>query len=124
MTEYDKFREYEPRKHEFNEFVCVGIQNAIFIDSKGIVYPCNKFLYPIGDLNKQTIHEIWNDSKELTRLQDMRWKDLKKCVTCEISEYCIHCPGTAFLEDGDEYGKSSLACEKAKIRSKIYQEVI
>lgn len=124
LKEYDDIRGYVPRQHEPDEFVCAGIQNALFIDCKGIVYPCNKFLFPIGDLKRQTIHEIWNKSDELKRIQDMRWKDLKKCVTCKISKYCIHCPGTAFLEDGDEYDKSSLACEKAEIRYNIYEGTI
>ena len=34
----------------------------------------------------------------------------------------MRCPGTAFLENGSEYGASSMACEKAEIRAGVYKE--
>lgn len=42
------------------------------------------------------------NSKTLKRLQEMKWKDLKKCLECDVSSYCMRCPGTAFLENGSE----------------------
>jgi radical SAM protein with 4Fe4S-binding SPASM domain len=116
----DKLRGFKPREHKDEEFACYGIQNSLYIDCNGLVYPCNKYLKIVGDLNKENIYDIWNKSNELHRIQDMKWKDLHKCYKCNIDEYCMHCPGTAMLEDGDEYGASMLACEKADIRKQIY----
>lgn len=120
MHELDRAREYAVREHEEDEYVCNGIQNALFIDCKGDVYPCNKFLYRLGNISDMKIIDIWNNSSELKRLQDMKWHDLKKCSECIDSKYCIHCPGTAYLEDGDEYGPSVMSCEKARLRAKKY----
>lgn len=50
----------------------------------------------------------------------MKWKDLPECSKCSNSKYCIHCPGTSLLENGSEYAKSTLACQKAEIRKEIY----
>jgi len=118
--EYDMLRNFKPRQHDENEYVCGGIQNAIFIDSKGVVYPCNKFLLPLGNLFEEKLEDIWNKSEVLKRIQEMRWKDLKKCNKCKKSAFCIHCPGTALAEDGSEYACSSLAEEKAEIRQEVY----
>lgn len=120
LTALDKMREFKIRNHDLNEFVCSGIQNALFIDCIGRVYPCNKFLFQIGDLKKENLRDIWVNSNELRRLQDIKWKDLRQCKKCEKSRFCVHCPGTALLEDGSEYGISTLACEKAEIRAKLY----
>jgi len=120
LLDMDAMRGFKPQKHKDEEFVCYGIQNSLYIDCNGLVYPCNKYLKTVGDLSKESIYDIWNKSKELHRMQDMKWIDLNKCYNCNISEYCIHCPGTAMLEDGDEYGASILACEKAQIRKQLY----
>lgn len=120
LKNFDRIRNYNPRKHLNNELVCGGIQNALFIDNNAVVHPCNKFLYPIGNLNEQSIKDIWRTSKTLHNLQGMKWADLKKCKSCDKEEFCIHCPGTALLEDGDAYGQSTLACEKAEIRKELY----
>lgn len=120
LHELDRARAYEVREHDKDEFVCSGIQNALFIDCKGNVFPCNKFLYHLGNISDENITEIWNNSSELKRLQNMKWRDLKKCNGCKDSKYCIHCPGTAYLEDGDEYGPSTMSCEKARLRAKRY----
>lgn len=116
----DRLRAFEVRKHDVKEFVCSGIQNALFIDCGGKGYPCSKFLLQIGDLKRDSLQDIWEKSGELRRLQDMRWKDLQQCMKCEKSQFCVHCPGTALLEDGNEYGISTLSCEKAAIRSQLY----
>lgn len=121
LADLDNFREFKIKEHNNNEYVCSGIQNTLFIDSEGKVYPCNKFLYQVGDLHVDTLRNIWNNSKALHRIRDMRWGELQKCSTCEVEKFCIHCPGTALLEDGNEYGCSAMAYQKAMIRNKIYK---
>ena len=118
LSQLDKMRGFQNEEHQAEEFVCGGIQNSLFIDSELKVYPCNKFLYLLGDLHDKTLASIWN-SRELKRVQSIKWKDLTECNGCKNSRFCIHCPGTAWLENGSEYGKSTLACEKAEIRELI-----
>jgi radical SAM protein with 4Fe4S-binding SPASM domain len=118
----DRMRGFNVAQHNPDEYVCDQIRNFLFIDCNGNVYPCEKFLYKLGNINEENIVEIWKKSKELKRLQEMRWRDLKKCVHCNISSFCMRCPGTAFLENGSEYEVSSMACEKAEIRASVYKE--
>lgn len=116
----DQMRGFSIMDHDSNEFVCEQIRNFLFIDCNGNVYPCEKFLYKLGNIYDEKIEDMWNGSKDLERLQEMRWKDLKKCIHCDISKFCMRCPGTAFLENGSEYEVSSMACEKAEIRANTY----
>lgn len=118
----DRMRGFNIMDHDSEEFVCNQIRNFLFIDCNGNVYPCEKFLYELGNIHKEKIENIWKNSKELARLQEMRWKDLKKCSNCNISNFCMRCPGTAFLENGSEYEVSTMACEKAEIRASVYKE--
>ncbi|MDE7204506.1 MAG: SPASM domain-containing protein, partial [Lachnospiraceae bacterium] len=120
LEELDRLRGFTVKSHDENEFVCSGVRNSLFIDNSGKVYPCNKFLFLLGDLNKDNISNIWNKSIELHRIQNMRWKDLPECSKCSNNKYCIHCPGTSMLENGSEYAKSTLACHKAEIRKELY----
>ena len=120
--ELDQARGFEIKMHDKNEYVCEGIRNFLFINANGDVYPCEKFLKKVGNINDTTVRKIWEGSIELRRLQNMRWNELTDCAKCALEKYCIHCPGTAFLEDGDEYGKSSMACKKAAIRCTINGE--
>lgn len=118
----DRMRGFEEKEHDLEEFACDQIRNFLFIDSNGNVYPCEKFLYNLGSIYKEGIENIWNKSSELDRLQEIRWKDLKKCSNCNINNFCMRCPGTAFLENGSEYEASTMACEKAEIRARVYKE--
>lgn len=116
----DSYRGFTPREHRSNEHVCPGIRCAIAIAHDGSVYPCNKFLVKLGNLTVQSLSDIWDNSNLLKEYQNMQWKDLKDCSHCDMQNFCMHCPGTALLEDGDVYGKCSASCEIAKIRKKVY----
>lgn len=121
IKDYDALRGFTPGIYKGTDYVCGGIQNAVYIDCNGKVYPCNKFMLEVGDIKMEPLRNVWYNSEELKRLQNMTWKDLRKCPTCMDAEYCQRCPGTAWLEDGDEYGPSSMSCKKAHYRKRAYR---
>jgi len=42
------------------QWTCTALQNYLFIEFDGQVYPCELLSEPIGDIKKQRIEDIWN----------------------------------------------------------------
>ena len=120
LVDIDKLRNFKVQKHSANDLICPTIKSSVSIDSNGDVYPCNKYFYKIGNIYDNSLNDIWNNNSLLNKLKNLEWKDLTKCFECENNKYCYRCPGVALLEDGDLLGKSSLACEFANARCKLY----
>ena len=57
-----------------------------------MVFPCIGWQENvIGDLNKQTLHEIWEKSDKIKQLRNIKWKDFPKCMQCKDRGYCNVC---------------------------------
>jgi len=102
-------------------FICGAGTNGLSINPYGEVYPCTALKFKIGDVRKQSISDIWYNSKELKYFRNLKWKDLKDCVDCEYKNYCIFCPGASLSETGSMLKKYEGACIIAKIRKRIVE---
>ena len=98
---------------------CFAGYNSLAINALGDVYPCIQFLYKLGNIKKQTLKEIWENSTPIREVRSLRAYQLKECKGCRFRRYCARCPGLALIEDGNLYGKSSFECKLAFIRSKL-----
>ena len=63
--------------------VCSICRYYFCVSAKGDIYPCigwqnNK----IGNLNRQSLKEIWEQSKEIQRLRQIKLNSFPKCVNC------------------------------------------
>lgn len=101
------------KKFELEANMCNAICNSIHIDVDGNVFPCISFPYVIGNIHNNNLCDIWKLSDERKKLLELKKKDLKDCITCEIREYCGRCPGLAYAEDGDMLGCSTIDREIA-----------
>ena len=119
LLDLDKARNLKTINHNSEDYVCQGIQNALFISANGDIYPCVKYLKKVGNIITDDLSYIWENSVELNRIRDMKWKDLDECMKCSYRNSCIHCPGTSLLEFGSDYGPSPTSCNKAKIRKEL-----
>ncbi len=77
-----------------------GISN-LYIASDGLVYPCLGLAFPefvIGDIKKESIINIWNNSNLLKRLRNLSVDDFEKCKKCKFKTYCKGgCRGTSYF---------------------------
>lgn len=95
---------------------CIAIFSSLAIDSEGDVYPCNSFLYKVGNIFENSISEIWNESEALKYLKNIKRSDLEKCRSCEFAVECTRCPGLALAEEGDMFACDPFARKLAQIR--------
>jgi radical SAM protein with 4Fe4S-binding SPASM domain len=99
--------------------LCSAGKNFCSISPYGDVYPCIQLLISAGNLKESKFKKIWNHSKVLKNIREIKMGNLKICKNCDIIYYCNRCPGLAHLEDGNLYGPSKIACEIAKIRKNL-----
>ncbi len=76
----------------------------------GDVYPCTFLPITVGNIRKQSLHDIWYNSPILNQLRDR--SNLKgKCGSCEYRAECGGCRGRAYTCTGD-YFESDPSCLK------------
>jgi len=110
-------KQYKP-----DEPRCEIGRGAMWIDAKGLVYPCISYPYPVGDLTAESLKEIWYDNPEIEKILELaKYKNYKSCHNCKASLFCDPCLGLSVAE-----GRSDLCCtpyyDKAFALKKILDE--
>lgn len=87
--------------------VCPFIFTTMVINDKGIVHLCCvdwKTEYVLGDLNKETVGEIWNGDR-LRKYQELHLKMKKDCI-----HVCSNCESLSAntIDDIDDYADEVL----------------
>ena len=108
-ADYDPAHENRP----LSETPCRAGQQAVSIDPRGEVWPCNALPIACGNLREQSFQDIWSGSAELDDIRDLRWAKLSECNVCELRRHCQRCHGMALLEQGELRGPSLEACRHA-----------
>ena len=79
---------------------CLAGTGVAFISYIGEVFPCGYLPALAGDLNHQSLEEIWNNAPVFQQLRDT--DGLKgKCGYCEFRNVCMGCRARAFAATGD-----------------------
>lgn len=113
---------YETAKENFslpaNDPICSVCRHNFCVSAEGFVFPCVGWqMNQIGNLNKQTIKEIWELSNEIQRLREVKRHDFPKCVDCKDRGYCKVCMMNNSNEnyDGDAFKVNVFHCKVASI---------
>jgi len=98
---------------------CYSGFNSCAITPDGKVLPCNQLMYEVGDLRKNSFHDIWTKSERLAYLRSLKLRNLKGCSNCRLLPNCSRCPGLALIEGGDLLGPSLENCRVTRICDRI-----
>lgn len=102
--------------------LCSAGQTSLTINPNLNVYCCPTLQLPLGNLKNETITTIWknnNPTSTLYKIRETKKQDLKECWKDEFCQYCIYCPGIAFLEN-KYLKKHKPFCIDAKCRMNAY----
>lgn len=109
----------EEREHlSGTDPICSVCRYYVCVSSTGKAYPCpgwqNKEL---GDLNRQTLKEIWHDSRGVKELRSVRRSDFGGCMQCKDKGYCNICMMSNSNEDrnGDAFKVNKFHCQVASL---------
>lgn len=115
-------RDFKPKRtndhpDRLNASLC-GAGNVTFaVSAVGKVYPCIVWPMECGDIRQNSFKDIWNNSKCLKMVRNLKQKDLKGCSECSLYATCNPCPGTNYYESGDFLTPSKNFCDQVEIEA-------
>jgi len=108
-----------------NDYVCGVCISTLCMIANGDIYPCAGWQsYVCGNVTKQTLKEIWENSPKVEYLRRLRKKDFPQCLNCEDKLYCAMCMVRNANEDpdGNPLIINKHFCEVAALNRKIVLE--
>lgn len=104
--------------------VCgVGYDNCC-ITANGDVYPCAGWQdYVLGNVYKQSLQEIWENSERIKELRKVTQASFPKCLKCEARDYCARCLVRNYNESGgDMFAINEHFCQVAHLNKRLVEE--
>ncbi len=101
--------------------LCTSAKKRFAISPRGDVIPCVIWRHSCGNLLQQDLEAIWH-GEEMSRLRQMKFEDLKQCMTCDTYGSCLRCAGLAEMETGDYLGCPSESRRMSCILGEIRRE--
>ena len=101
----------------------VGYDNCC-ITANGDVYPCAGWQdYVLGNVYKQTLREIWENSERVNALRNITQESFPQCMDCSAKDYCSLCLVRNYNESGGDMFKiNQHFCDVAFLNKKIVEE--
>lgn len=101
----------------------VGI-NQICVTVNGDLFPCPGWQdMVVGNVYKNSLQEIWNNSIELQKIREIRRGDFPKCIKCEAKDYCNMCLVRNYNENnGDMFKTNEHFCKVAFLNKRLVEE--
>lgn len=104
--------------------LCGAGVNDLCVTVNGDVYPCAGWQdYVVGNVFKQSLKDIWENSPKLAEVRKVKHKDFAKCITCEARDYCSMCLVRNYNESGgDMYKINQHFCDVAFLTKRLVEE--
>lgn len=91
----------------------IGSGGSFYVGPDGNMFLCNLLRKPNFNLLEVDIEYALNEL--LSSVRNEKFITDSKCNGCNLTEFCIKCPGIAHLETGDKEASVEYYCELAKV---------
>lgn len=98
--------------------ICSVCRYSFCVSVEGNMFPCAGWQTNIlGDLNSESLQDIWELSPKIQNLRKIKRKDFLKCVKCKDRGYCTVCMMCNANEnsDGNVFQINEFRCKAAEI---------
>ncbi len=106
-----------------NDPICSVCRYSFCVAANGDVFPCAGWQKNIiGNLNNQSVQEVWETSEKILALRQIKWSQFPKCAECKDRGYCTACMMWNSNEnlDGDPFRINPFRCDvAATIHNKV-----
>ncbi|WP_449025803.1 radical SAM protein [Porphyromonas endodontalis] len=112
------------KKKSIDDYICSICNSSVCIGPKGDVYPCVGWTdRVVGNLNHNTLRDIWFKSGKIKKLRSIRHEDIQECKSCTQKDYCSVCMVRNSNESstGNPLEVSKYFCNIAKIKKILYE---
>lgn len=127
LLDGEKIEEFQNYKIESDKPFCgVGFNTCCMV-ANGNVYPCPGWQgMVLGNLNEQSLKDIWENSEKLNKLRQLRRKDMPKCMNCEERAFCSPCLSRFANESktGNPLEVAEHFCKVAKVNKEVVLDYI
>ena len=88
------------------------------------MYPCAGWQSMVlGNVYKQSLAEIWEDSPKLRELRRITQESFPECLTCEARDFCARCLVRNYNEsNGDMLKINRHFCDVAFLTKRLAEE--
>ena len=90
---------------------CLRHQFSCLVTSQGEVMPCVGVTIPIGNIRKQQLSDIIQESEVIQNLRNFSSMIKGPCRECEKADHCYGCRGAAYQLTGDYLASDPLCWE-------------
>lgn len=120
----DRIESEAKKKGNMNpdDFVCSVCHSSMCIAVDGHVFPCAGWQdYILGNVNGASLNDIWNNSKKIQYLRNLRRRDFPKCIQCSENEFCTMCMVKNANEHplGDPLAVNEYFCNLVKLNKEM-----
>ncbi|BAN90506.1 TIGR04053 family radical SAM/SPASM domain-containing protein [Aeropyrum camini] len=96
-------------------------KGVIFVSNRGVVYPSGFLPYPVGDVRRSRLKEIYRSSPELDRLRGAVFEG--RCGYCEFSQLCGGSRARAYSYTGNPLAEDPACAYKPGEFSRLLHEL-
>lgn len=106
-----------------NKPLCEASYEKLYITSNGDVSLCpNWQQIVIGNIKKEKLKNIWENSEYINTIRIKRESDFPKCISCEASDYCLKCMSRNYTESGSIDVFPEIYCKQAFLYKRLYEK--
>ncbi len=98
---------------------CLRHQFSCLVNSKGDVLPCVGVTIPVGNIRQKKLANILRESIVVKNLRSYETSIKGPCGSCEKSEYCYGCRGSAFQMTGDYLASDPLCWQNHNCAARL-----
>ena len=105
--------------------VCGVGTSTMCMAANGDFYPCPGFKMKLGNINNNSVKDVWNNSPQILELRRVRNSAYSKCLKCQSFEYCNMCMAKFYNESaGDIYKISDYFCGVSHLNKEIVEDYL
>ena len=102
---------------------CLAGSAICFVSHTGEVFPCGYLPVSAGNVKRQPMRQIWEDSEVFGRLRDVEQLE-GKCGLCEFKKVCLGCRARAFYATHGNYMAEEPHCVYEPRRLRRQPEIL
>ncbi|MDO8570957.1 MAG: radical SAM protein [Candidatus Daviesbacteria bacterium] len=87
---------------------CNRMGSSVHIEVDGSVYPCGGIPVSMGNVKKESLTRIWNNSELAIHLRNYKSRITGTCKSCDEVSVCCGCRAVAYATTGNMFGPDTL----------------
>lgn len=118
----DEFK-FDPERFKKQPVCGVGYDNCC-VTASGDIYPCAGWQdYVLGNVYRNTLREIWENSERVKGLRKITQASFPECLECEAANFCNRCLVRNYNESGGNmFAINHHFCDVAFLNKRLVEE--